>query len=88
MRWKFVDSLRVVNMYAGVAGECAKLQCLSQRCGPLAGHAHRALDDCVSLKHVCTYLADSGGMSVGNLLCPFVVELDFEQSLANFALTT
>ena len=87
LKWKFVDTIPVVKTFAG-ATDCAKLQCLAQRCGCTCGQAHRALSDCLVLRRVCLHLAQASGITLAELLGPFVVELDIERCLHSFALAS
>ena len=60
-RWLFVDTLAVVRTVHSHA--CLKLQCLSLRIMADTGRAHRALDDCVSLRQVVAAAAMVLGVS-------------------------
>ncbi len=83
-RWRFVDTLDVLQAvgFEDVGG-CFKLQCLARVAGGTENlRAHRALDDCVALRAVMEHVAARLGISLLDLLRPFVVELDPPASVA------
>ena len=81
-KWLFVDTLSLVQAIGlSNLGGCAKLQCLVR--GHCAGlQAHRALDDCITLRAVVQGVAETYGVHALDLLRPLVVRLDGEASLA------
>ena len=77
--WLFVDTLHAVQ--AARSG-CMKLQCLVKVLGdPADLRAHRALDDCVALRHVAVALAEQLGLDLLLWLQRFACELDLRSSL-------
>ena len=65
-------------------GGCAKLQCLVRgHCTEL--QAHRALDDCIALRTVLQYIADSLGIPIIDVLRPFAMKVDVTASLAQMS---
>ena len=82
-RWIFVDTISVLQ--ATSQHGCLKLQCLSLRLLVDTGRAHRALDDCVSLRQVMASVAFALGVSLPVLLQRFGQELDLTSSLAQLA---
>ena len=82
-RWLFVDTLAVVRTVHCHA--CVKLQCLSLRIMADTGRAHRALDDCVSLRQVVAAAAMVLGVSSTTLLGHFAQELDLPSSRAQIS---
>ena len=59
-----------------------KLQCLVKVLGdPADLRAHRALDDCVALRHVAVALAEQLGLDLLLWLQRFACELDLRSSL-------
>ena len=81
-RWCFVDTLWVLRALEPIGG-CLKLQCLVRSgSGPDGLQAHRALDDCFCLRDVMEYAAARLGISLLDLLRPFVVRLDAAASTA------
>ena len=82
-QWRFVDTLPVLQATAGHG--CVKLQCLSLRILAETGRAHRALDDCVSLRQVMAAASLVLGASAPSLLARFAYELDTPSSLAQLA---
>ncbi len=44
--------------------------------------AHRALDDCIALRHVVNSAASRLGCSIADLLCPFAARCDEQTSTA------
>ena len=81
--WIFVDTISVLQ--ATSQHGCMKLQCLSLRLMADTGRAHRALDDCASLRHVMASVAFALGVSLPVLLQRFGQELDLTSSLAQLA---
>ena len=82
-RWIFVDTLGVlqaVNRHG-----CLKLQCLSLRIMADTGRAHRALDDCVSLRQVMAAAALVSGIPLSALLRRFAQEVDLPSSTAQLS---
>jgi len=82
-QWRFVDTLPVLQATTGHG--CVKLQCLSLRILAETGRAHRALDDCVSLRQVMRAASLVLGTSAPSLLARFAYELDAPSSLAQLA---
>jgi DNA polymerase III epsilon subunit-like protein len=82
-QWLFVDTLTALQ--ATARHGCVKLQCLSLRVLAETGRAHRALDDCVSLRQVMDAAAVGLGVSTSSLLARFAQELDLPSSLAQLA---
>ena len=82
-RWLFVDTIAVLQ--AMTQHGCMKLQCLSLRLMAETGRAHRALDDCASLRQVMTSIALASGAALPVLLKRFGQELDLASSLAQLA---
>ena len=76
-----LTALQTVSRHA-----CLKLQCLSLRIMAETGRAHRALDDCVSLRQVMAAAALVLDMSVSALLGRFAQELDLPSSRAQLSL--
>ena len=59
-----------------------KLQCLVKVLGdPADLRAHRALDDCVALRHVAATLAEQLGLDMPLWLQRFAFELDLRNSI-------
>ena len=59
-----------------------KLHCLVKVLGdPADLRAHRALDDCVALRHVAVALAEQVGLDMPLWLQQFACELDLRSSL-------
>ena len=83
-RWLFVDTIAVLQ--ATSQHGCMKLQCLSLRLMADTGRAHRALDDCVSLRQVMTSIALSLSTTLPVLLKRFGQELDLASSSAQLAI--
>ena len=81
--WLFVDTMHVCRCIEGCG--CLKLQCLALAASADAGHAHRALDDCLALKQVLQVYAQRLGQPVRDLLCSFATECDVNSSLAHLA---
>ena len=82
--WRFVDTLAVLQ---GVTRHgCLKLQCLSLHIMAETGRAHRALDDCVSLRQVMASAALGLGVPMPSLLARFGQDLDLHASLAQLAI--
>ena len=82
-RWLFVDTLTVLR--AVHCHACMKLQCLSLRIMADTGRAHRALDDCVSLRQVVAAAAMVLGVPAATLLGYFAQELDLPSSRAQLS---
>ena len=83
--WLFVDTLDVLKA-ADESGSCLKLQC--QRLGRgicSQAHAHRALDDCITLASVMRGVAESLGQRPCELLARFAVKVDLVASAAELA---
>ncbi len=76
----------LVALQALARHSCLKLQCLTLRVMADTGRAHRALDDCVSLRQVAAALVQGVGMSLPNFLVRFAVELDLPSSLAQLSM--
>ena len=51
-----------------------------------AGHAHRALDDCIALWRIMHVYAERLDLSMNDLLSRFVVELDLASSTAQLSI--
>ncbi len=83
-RWLFVDTIAVLQ--ATSQHGCMKLQCLSLRLMANTGRAHRALDDCVSLRQVMTSIALTLSTTLPALLKRFGQELDLASSSAQLAI--
>ena len=63
--WLFVDTLHAVSS----GGSCKKLQCLVRFLGdPTDLRAHRALDDCIALRHVVVALSERSSKDVRRFL--------------------
>jgi hypothetical protein len=82
-RWLFVDTL--VALQAARRHGCLKLQCLSLRVMADTGRAHRALDDCVSLRQVVVAAAIALGIPPSTWLRDFAQELDVPPSVAQLS---
>ena len=82
-RWLFVDTL--VALRAASRHACLKLQCLSLRVMADTGRAHRALDDCVSLRQVVVAAALALGVPPSTWLRDFAQELDLPSSVAQLS---
>jgi len=81
--WLFVDTLTVLQ---GITKHgCVRLQCVAFRTMADAGRAHRALDDCLCLRHVVSSMAQGLGASVPCLLKHFALEVDLASSLAQIS---
>ena len=83
-QWRFVDTLAVLQ--ATTRYGCVKLQCLSLRVMAETGRAHRALDDCASLRQVMASVALALGDPMPSLLARFGQELDLPSSAAQLAI--
>jgi len=83
-QWLFADTLQVVQ--ASARG-CLKLQCLVKLLGdPADLRAHRALDDCVALRHVGVALAEQLDTDLPSLLKRFFAfEIDLRSSLVQLS---
>ena len=87
-RWWFIDTLDIVRAAgSGMAGGCAKLQCLlhSMRGTGDALTTHRALDDCYALRAVVQHVADLRGVTAWYLARQFVVPMDVESAAAHLS---
>ena len=82
-RWLFVDTLAALHSVHRHA--CMKLQCLSLRIMADTGRAHRALDDCVSLRQVVAAAALVLGVSASTFLKHFAQEVDLPSSRAQIS---
>ena len=82
-RWLFVDTLAALHSVHRHA--CMKLQCLSLRAMADTGRAHRALDDCVSLRQVVAAAALVLGVSASTFLKHFAQEVDLPSSRAQIS---
>ena len=80
-RWGYVDTLDVFRVSSA---PCVKLQCLYRELAVSDGdlRAQRALDDAVALRDVTITQAERYGLTLGQLLAPFVVECDVYESMA------
>ena len=81
-RWLFVDTLHVIKALA--EHSCKKLGCMVKTLGTDL-RAHRALDDCIALRHVGVALAERVGMTLPMLLEQFALELDLDTSVAQIS---
>ena len=75
-----LGALQAVNRHS-----CLKLQCLSLRIMADTGRAHRALDDCMSLRQVMAAAALGLGISLSALLGRFAQEVDLPSSVAQLS---
>ena len=83
-RWLFADTLQVSQTL--VAYGCRKLQCMVRTFGSSANlRAHRALDDCVALRHVGCAWAELLGEDLPSLLRKAAFEVDLDTSLAQLS---
>ncbi len=83
-QWLFVDTLHVVQALTGHG--CMKLQCLVKELGSSEDlRAHRALDDCIALRHVGTAFAEGLSKDLPALLKWFAAELDLGTSLSQLS---
>ena len=80
-RWYFVDTLWVLRALEPTSG-CLKLQCMVQSNGTGSLRAHRALDDCLCLRAVMEFKAERCGITLFQLLQPFVVKINSVASAA------
>ena len=81
--WLFVDTLQVSQV---VTHGCRKLQCMVRAFGSSADlRAHRALDDCVALRHVGCAWAEAVGEDLPALLRRHTREVDLHTSLAQLS---
>ena len=85
--WFFVDTLHVLESARNeLGGACFKLQCLiNASVDTQELRAHRALDDCIALRHVMHSVASRLGCSTTGLLRPFAVQWDEHTSSAQVA---
>jgi len=82
--WLYVDTLDVLK--AADSGSCLKLQCQRISRGTRAqAHAHRALDDCITLASVMQGVAESLGQRPCELLARFAVKLDLVAAAAELS---
>ena len=82
--WLFADTMHVCQSM--VAHGCKKLQCMVRTFGCSSDlRAHRALDDCVALRHVGCALAEAVGEDLPVLLRRAAVEVDLRTSLAQLS---
>jgi DNA polymerase III epsilon subunit-like protein len=81
--WLFVDTLAVLQ--AVQRHGCMKLQCLSQNLMAETGRAHRALDDCASLRQVMVAAALILDTPLPALMKRFGQELDMPSSVAQLS---
>ena len=86
-RWLFVDTLHVFeSAKAEVGVACLKLQCLVNTTARACDlRAHRALDDCIALRHVVHSVANRLDCSVTCLLSKFALQWDEPSSMAQVA---
>ena len=78
-QWLFMDTLHAVQS----ARVCKKLQCLVRDLGdPGDLRAHRALDDCIALRHVVTALAADSSLDVYGFFLNFALTVDINSSAA------
>ena len=86
-RWVFLDTMHVLeSARAELGGACLKLQCLASSVVDTQElRAHRALDDCIALRHVVHSVASRLGCSVTDLLRPFAARWDEQASTAQVA---
>ena len=83
--WFYVDTLDVLKV-ADDSGACLKLQCQRLSRGIRAqAHAHRALDDCVTLAGVMRGVAEGLGQHPCELLSRFAVKLDLVATAAELS---
>ena len=77
-QWLFVDTLHVLESARNeLGGACFKLQCLvNATVDAQELRAHRALDDCIALRHVMHSVASRLSCSIIDLLRPFAVQWD------------
>ena len=83
--WLFVDTLELFRAAgAEMTNGCVKLQCL-RHCANSRSNlaAHRALDDCIALRDVTTWLAECFGMPVEDLLTRFAHSVNVEETELN-----
>ena len=85
--WFFIDTLHVLEGARDeLGGACFKLQCLVNAAVDTQElRAHRALDDCIALRHVMHSVASRLGCSIIDLLRPFAVQWDESASSAQIA---
>ena len=86
-RWFFLDTLHVLETAKHeLGGVCLKLQCLVNNVTDTRNlRAHRALDDCVSLRHVVHSIAFKLGCSVTDMLRLFACRWDEQASVGQVA---
>ena len=86
-QWLFVDTLHLLDcVKTELGGACLKLQCLINTMAEAkALRAHRALDDCVALRHVMHDVAFKLDCSVTDLLRKFAHQWDEQASLPQIA---
>ena len=85
--WLFVDTLHILECTkAELGGACLKLQCLIHAIADTSTlRAHRALDDCICLRHVVHQVACKLDCSVTDLLRRFAYRWDEQSSLPQIA---
>ena len=85
--WLFVDTLHILECTkAELGGACLKLQCLIHAIADTNTlRAHRALDDCICLRHVVHQVACKLDCSVNDLLRRFAYRWDEQSSLPQIA---
>ena len=83
--WRYVDTLHLFQGCEHHKHGCVKLQCLSNHFMVDTGRAHRALDDCHSLRRVCEALTQTLGTTLPRLLVLFAVDVDLPSSLAQLS---
>ena len=85
--WLFVDTLHILECTkAELGGACLKLQCLIHAIADTSTlRAHRALDDCICLRHVVHQVACKLDCSVTDLLRRFAYCWDEQSSLPQIA---
>ena len=79
-RFGYVETL---DVFRPVSTGCVKLQCLCREHTVGDGHlrAHRALDDAIALRDVVVTQAERLGVTLCQLLAPFVMECDLSETL-------
>ena len=85
--WLFVDTLHILECTkAELGGACLKLQCLIHAIADTSTlRAHRALDDCICLRHVVHQVASRLDCSVTDLLRRFAHRWDEQSSIPQIA---
>ena len=79
-RFGYVETL---DVFRPISTGCVKLQCLCREHAVSDGHlrAHRALDDAIALRDVVVTQAERLGVTLCQLLAPFVMECEFGETL-------